>query len=167
MDNKTKKTRWRLNVFDIVIIAVVLIAAAALLYFWRASGKSTTATTGTRQIHYTIELSDMLDTATAKIQPGDTMLDSTKKFIMGTVVSVTMGPTVTPEKNLNTGDTVLSEVPGKVTATITLVTDCSVSESEIKAASGYLIRVGEEVAAAGPGYAGKGYIVAFERGDLT
>ncbi len=108
----------------------------------------------------------MIDGTAEKIKTGDTIMDSTKKFIMGTVDSVSIGPTIISQPNRQTGDTVQSQVPGKETATVELVCGCSATDSQITAASGYLVRVGEVVHAAGPGYAGLGYIVAINREDL-
>lgn len=166
MENKQKKPRWKLNIFDMIIIAVVVVAAGALLYVWRFSDKNDT-TAATKPVHYTIELSEMLSGTSAKINVGDTIMDSTKKFIMGTVLSITPVPATTPEKNLETGDTVLSVIPGKEAVLIELVVDCSSTDAQITAESGYVIRIGTEVKAAGPGYAGKGYLVAIDREDLA
>lgn len=166
MENKQNKPRWKLNIFDIIIIAVVIIAAAILIFIWRSSDKSSSAAINTTPVHYTIELNGMMPETANKIKEGDTIIDGTKKFIMGTVISVSLGPTTTPEKNLLNGDTVTSGIPGKVTATIELLSDCSSTESEIKAASGYIVRIGTEVHATGPGYAGIGYVVVIDRGDL-
>jgi hypothetical protein len=165
MENKKGKPRWKLNIFDIIIIAVVIIAAGVLLYLWRFSGNSSNGA-ATIPVHYTIELNGMLGGTSEKINEGDTVMDSTKKFIMGTVVSVTSGPATTPQKNLETGDTVVSEVPDKEAVLIELMCNCASTDSQITAESGYVIRIGGEVTAAGPGYAGKGYVVAIERGDL-
>lgn len=164
MKNQQNKPRLKINVVDIIIIAAVVIAAGVLLFVWRSSGQSSAAA-DTRPVRYTIELSSMTASTAETIKEGDTILDSTKKFVMGTVQSVTLGPTTTPEKNLQTGDTVQSEIPGKVTATIELICNASETEAALTADSGYLIRVGSEVTAAGPGYAGKGYVVAIVRED--
>jgi hypothetical protein len=165
MENKQSKPSWKLNIFDIIIIAVVIIAAGALIFLWRFSGKSS-ATVNYKPVHYTIELNSMRGDSAEKIKEGDTIMDSTKKFIMGTVVSVSVGPAKIAETNLETGDIVLSELPNQETATVTLVCNCSASDSQISAESGYLVRIGTEVSAAGPGYAGRGYIVAIQREDL-
>jgi hypothetical protein len=164
MDEKNKKPRWRLNVFDIVIIVVVLAAAAALLLIWRGSGKSTTAVVNTKPVHYTIELTNLENGVGEKIKAGDTIYDSAKKYVMGTVVTVSIGPTVSPVKNLETGDTVMAEVPNAETAIVELVCNAAETDAEIKAESGYIVRGGEKVQAAGPGYAGLGYIVNVARG---
>lgn len=166
MEKKQGKPRWKLNVFDIIIIAVVIVAAGVLIYIWRFSDKSGSTAAASKPVHYTIELSGMLSGTAEKIKEGDTIMDSTKKFIMGTVVSVSVEPATTPQKNLETGDTVLAVIPDKETAVVELLCDCASSESQITAESGYVISVGKEVTAAGPGYAGKGYVIAINRGDL-
>ena len=166
MENNKKKRRFIISVVDIVIIAVVIVAAVALIFIWRMSGKSSDAAVGARPVHYTIELNGMVAGAAAIIKPGDTIVDGDKKFIMGTVESVAIGPATSPAKNLETGDTLMSVVPDKELATIVLVCDCSSTDANITAASGYIVKVGAEVHAVGPGYAGIGYIIAIDREDI-
>ncbi len=163
MDTQNEKPRWKLNGFDIILIAVVLVAAAAVLFIWRSSGQSSAASVSTRTVSYTIELQKMVGETAYEIKTGDTIVDSAKKYVMGTVESVTVAPATDPKIDLTTGDTVNSEIPGVLTALIELSCDCSETDSAITAASGYVVRIGSEVQAAGPGYAGTGYIVAIER----
>jgi hypothetical protein len=167
MENKPIKPRMKISIFDIIIIAVVIIAAGVLIFVWRPSGKSSGTAIVTTPVHYSIELSGMVQGAAEKIKEGDTIMDIDKKFIMGKVESVAIAPATTPGKDLNTGDTVSALVPGKETATIELVCDAAASETEVKAVSGYVIRVGNEVHAAGPGYAGAGYVIGIDREDLA
>lgn len=165
MENKQNKPRWKLNIFDIIIIAAVVVAAGVLIFIWRNSGKSSNVA-ATRSVHYTVELSNMLEGTSLKIKKGDTIMDSTKKYIIGTVTNMMTEPATKPEPNYETGDTIPSVIPGRETVFIEILCDCSESASEIMTESGYLIRIGNEVTAAGPGYAGKGYVVAIEREDL-
>lgn len=166
MDTQKNRPRWKLKAVDIIIIAVMIIAAAALLYIWQSSGKSSGVSINTTSVHYSIELSGMVGGVAATIHEGDTIVDSTKKYVMGTVESVTIVPYTTNYTDLETGDTVTSVVPEKETAIIQLVCDCSVRDAEITAVSGYVIRIGAEVQATGPGYAGLGYIIAIDREGL-
>jgi len=167
MENKQSKPHLKVSIFDVIIIAVVIISAAVLIFVWRASGKSSGTAIITKPVHYTIQLAGMIDGAAEKIKKGDTIIDSTKKFNMGTVESVSIAPATIPVNNKQTGDTVLALVPDKETASVELVCNCSTTDSQILAASGYLVRVGEVVHAAGPGYAGLGYIVEINREDLS
>ena len=160
-----KKMKWRLNIFDVVIIAVVLTIAAAVLIIWRSTGsdKNTGDAASATTIRYTIELPNMAGDTANLISEGDTLIDSVKKNTMGTVVLVDVSVMTTLTKNLETGDIVLSAVPGKMTATIVLEVEGTETQSQIITSSGYLIRVGEVVQTLGPGYAGIGYIIAVER----
>jgi hypothetical protein len=164
METKNEKPRWKLTGFDAVIIVAVLVIAAVLFILWRSSGSGTGATGGTQQVHYTIEIEEMIGDTAYRIQTGDTVVDSTKKYVMGTVEAVEVVPATDTKTDYTTGDTVTSEIPGKLTAVVHLVCECAMTDYEITAASGYVIRIGSEIQAAGPGYAGTGYLVAIDRG---
>jgi hypothetical protein len=166
MENKPARPRLKISIFDIVIIAVVIVAAGALIFVWRMSGKSSDTAVNARPVHYTIELNGMVQGTAGKIGAGDTIIDGDKKFVMGTVQSVTIGPATSLTPNRENGDTLQSVVPGKEMATIVLVCDCSSTDANVTAASGYVVKVGTEVHAVGPGYAGIGYIIAINREDL-
>jgi hypothetical protein len=167
MENKAKKPGWRINVFDVIIIAVILLAAAALLLVWRLSGAGgNDDPIITKTLTYTIEIRGMEEGTTDNIKAGDMILDSIKKYEMGTVVSCEIVPSTMSKPNYYTGDTVLSEVPGQWTAIIELESQCTDNDADITASSGYLIKVGKEIHASGPGYAGLGYIIAIDRGDI-
>lgn len=165
MENKPTKPHLKISIIDIIIIAIVIIAAVVLLMVWRSSGKSSQGTND-KTIHYTIELSGMVSNTAKLIKQGDTIIDSDKKYIMGTVEEVTYAPTTTNVKNLQTGDTVQAQVPEKLTATVKLVSTGSATDAQILAGSGYTVRVGAVVHAAGPGYAGIGYIIGIDREGL-
>ena len=169
MEHKpAKKIRWRITVFDVLIMAVVVVAAAAALLVWRSTGgssKTPSSALNTHTLRYTIELTGMAGDTADLVSEGDTIIDSTKKYIMGTVLSVDVTVTTTATKNLETGGKVNSEVPDKHTATIVLECTCTETDAQIYTTSGYLVRVGEEVQATGPGYAGLGYVIDIERAD--
>ncbi len=61
-----------------------------LIFVWRSSGKSS-KTAATEKVRYTIELNGMIAGTADKIKQGDTILDSDKKYVMGTVESVKKG----------------------------------------------------------------------------
>jgi hypothetical protein len=164
MQTNNERPRWRLNGFDIVIIAVVLAAAAVAFLLWRSSGTGAGTSGGTQKVHYTIELEEMVGDTAHRVQVGDTIVDSAKKYVMGTVEAVEVVPATETKTDYTTGDTVTSEIPGKLTAVVHLECECTMTDYEITAASGYVIRIGSEIQAAGPGYAGTGYLVAIDRG---
>lgn len=60
---------------------------------------------------------------------------------------------------------VYTEVPGKISAYITMKSAYVDEGNVIKTAGGLEVAVGVQVSVIGPGYSGAGYIVAIDRGD--
>jgi hypothetical protein len=90
------------------------------------------------------------------VSEGDTIIDSTKKYIMGTVLSVDVTVTTTATKNLKRVEKSIPksrQAHGHHRSGMHMYGD----GRQIYTTSGYLVRVGEEVQATGPGYAGLGY----------
>ena len=56
-----------------------------------------------------------------------------------------------------------SEIEGRETEIVTLEAPVTESESDFKVNGYYTVKSGLEVAAKGPGYAGRGYILTVER----
>lgn len=166
MSGKNGTFRWKLNVFDVVIMAVVLVLAAALVIFWRNTGKSNISVKVTRPVRYTIEINGMVPDGALAIREGDKIYDSVKKYDLGTVRSVRHEPARRLTKDMVTGRTVYAEIPGRITAIIEVVCDCTDEGASVSTASGYTLQVGKNVFVAGPGYAGSGYIIAISREDV-
>ncbi len=163
MNKNESKPRWKLNIADIIIIAVIVIAAGALIFIWRGSGNSSRTVANTKPVHYSIELSGMIDGSAELIGVGDTIVDNEKKFVMGEVTSVVILPATTSESDYETGNTVEAEIPGEYTAIIEIVANCATDGHQITTESGYVVRVGTPIFAGGPGYAGTGYVVEINR----
>ncbi|HHT17453.1 MAG TPA: DUF4330 family protein [Papillibacter sp.] len=166
MSSKNQGFRWKLNVFDVIIMAVVLVAAAALIIVWRNSGRSNISVMESRPVRYRIEINGMVPDSAIAIESGDLIYDSVKKYALGTVQDVTLEPARRLSKDMETGRTILAEIPDRLTAVIDVVCDCYDSESTVSTTSGYTLRVGQNVFVAGPGYAGSGYIVSILREDV-
>ncbi|NLM83775.1 MAG: DUF4330 family protein [Clostridiales bacterium] len=163
MSAKNEGFRWKLNVFDVIIMVVVLVLAAALILVWRNSGRSNISVMESRPVRYKVEISSMLPDGANAIKPGDLIYDSVKKYALGTVEDVTLEPARRLSKDMETGRTIYAEIPDRLTAVLDVVCDCYETESSISTTSGYTLRVGANVYIAGPGYAGAGYIVAISR----
>jgi hypothetical protein len=162
VESNTKKRRWRLNVFDIVIICL---AAAAAVIFLRAasSGAGTLISAGKPvTVRYTIELTNMLTPSAELVKAGDRLIDKIEKYALGTVVSAEAAPYIASSKDSVTGDYILTEYLGRQTATILVETQATETDSAISA-GGFEIRTGQAVNITGPGYAGLGYIIGVER----
>lgn len=167
MENNTapKKRKWRLNLFDVLVICLVVVAAVVFLFVSRSSrGTGVTASTGTdTTVTYTIELAGMIGDTAYSIQEGDILYDRVERRTLGKVVSVTVAPHTTSEKNRTTGEQVLSVVPGKMAATIVLESAAVETDTAISVDGGFIVRAGVEITASGPGYSGSGYILSVNR----
>jgi hypothetical protein len=160
------KIKWRLNLFDVVFIACALLAAAAIVIYLNRSGASVAIVSpGVQQtITYRLELREMLPGAAAAIKPGDELIDKIEVRPMGTVVDVRLEPSTRSSKNSVTGERVIVDYPGRVSAFVTVRATATVTEDEISV-GGYLVRAGVTANVNGPLYNGAGYIIDVERGD--
>ena len=161
--NSPQKIKWRLNLFDVIIICFVIAAAAVFLILTSpkgggiASGEDVTA-------GYKIELVGMTPEAAQRIKVGDVLIDNIKKYTIGTVVSVEIVPSEVISKNMETGEHVLAVIPEEKTVIIELTAEAVETDTGITVAGGgFVLRSGLPVSAAGPGYAGSGYIIFVER----
>ena len=167
MDSNTNKTKWRLNVFDIVFVIIVLVAAWLVISYLGRSGRSVAITGATETIEYTIELTDMIADTAYLIRPGDALVDNVQNRQMGTIVSVDVIQTMRLEKNFVTAERVVSEVPGRLTAVITVRAGATITENQITIPGGFIIRVGTRISVNGPNYHGSGFIIDVERNDAS
>ena len=163
MENKKKK--WRLSLFDIIFIAVILVAAVLFVFFSSRSDSGVgIISAGTQEtVTYTIVLERMLGDSAYLITPGDELVDRVENRMMGTVVSVDILPATMHQPNINTGDRVLSELPGVNQAIVVVTANATVTDNQISI-GGFVVRAGVSVSVNGPLYSGSGFIVDIERG---
>ena len=166
-DNPTKrKIKWRLNLFDVIFIICVLIAAVLIINYAGRSDGSIVSSGSSETVVYTIELQGMSGDAAFMIKPGDSLIDKIEKRPVGTIVSVEIMPSTIAQKNLLTGERIITPQPNKMDAVIVVTTDASVTESQISI-GGFVVRVGLWVAINGPLYTGNGYVIDIERSDAA
>lgn len=165
MENKKKKLPKFINLFDIVVLALAGIMLAVLLFVGKDTGAVDAAPTETFTCRYTIELNYMNNGTAGLIEVGDSLMDKVKKYNMGTVVSVEVGPTLVQVTDSENGRLVIAEVPDVQTATIVLEGTATESDTQILVDGGFLVRRGQRVSVNGPGYWGTGYIIDVERTD--
>lgn len=158
------KRKWKINIFDIVIIAIVLVIAVLFLYFTTFKGQSA-GSNESSVVTYMIELRDISKNVADKIQVGDALSDSVKKNDLGVVQSVRIVPYTTLGQVTETGEYILSEVPDRYTAILVVESPAVETDSSITVGSGFVIRCGTSVGAVGPGYIGIGTILTIERGN--
>lgn len=157
-----KENKFRLrdlfNLFDIVVLAIAVLLAVILILFSRGAGKEQIT------VRYTVEFINMQNDTASLVQPGDSLVDRVKKFELGKVVSVEVGPTVRQIQDFSLGG--MKEVESSMFQTATVVIEAPATETEkdILVSGGYLIKIGTTVAAKGPGYFCNGTVLKIEKG---
>ncbi|MDR0863208.1 MAG: DUF4330 domain-containing protein [Oscillospiraceae bacterium] len=166
MSKKKKNTktqgRWRLNPLDVVIILVALAAAFAFLQLTAPSGGTPLSSNKSVTLRYTLELVSLPEGVAELIHVGDELVDKVEKHEIGKVTAVTVTPYGISSKNTLTGEYIITEMPGRETATLTIEARATDTGSSIEA-NGFAFRVGGGVSVTGPGWSGIGYIIGIER----
>ena len=153
-----EKKRFRINIVDIIILAVIAAIAFGVYSF---THKETAIQT--KNIRYTIELTDNPVGFSENIEIGDQITDNIKNYYMGTVVEKETVPYKKLVQDKVNGVWKESEVEGRETVILTLEAPVSESGADFKVNGYYIVKAGLEVAAKGPGYAGRGYVLTVER----
>lgn len=163
MENKQMpKQKFRLNIFDVVIIAIIVLAAVVFLV-WKYGSSSVLPTSDEQLLHYTIEITTLSEETGALIQVGDVVKDNAKNYAMGTVTNIDLVPATKLVPDYNNGCYVEAEIPNQVDAILELEAVAVESASSFTVDGGFVVRAGTAIAVAGPGYAGTGYILKVER----
>ena len=159
-----EKIRFKLNLFDTVII-LVAVAVAAFLLWGRLAPKSDGGVAAPTQqtIQYTIRIRGAIEGTGALVQAGDALEDAIKNYNIGTVVSVTYGPAKTAA--IDEANRILrqAETPEREDIDIVITAKATENEAQILVDGGFEVRVGEPAWLRGPGYLGSGTIINIAR----
>lgn len=157
--NNVKKKKFRINIFDVVIVVIVL-ALAVGLYAFTHRGK---VAQQTKKITYLVELRNLPEGFTNLISEGDKLTDNVKNYYMGKVLKVETVPYVTFSNDIPNVQVKEVAVEGRENAIITVEADVIESDMDFKLSSGFTVKGGLEANVKGRGYAGSGYILEIER----
>lgn len=170
--SERKKIKWKLNLFDISLIAAVVLVAAVVVGL-KLAGNSSPAVTdpetgvvsgGVQTIRYVVELEQLHEATAQMIEVGDELYERTKKEAMGVVESVEVSTARTLTKNELEGTFQFAEVPERYNVVLEMTAQGKETEEGIVLDSGLEVRAGTSVRVYGPGYYGAGYILSVERG---
>lgn len=159
-----RKVKMKFNIMDVLILLGIVAVAAVLLYVFVLSENTpvdSLAGNEATKVTYVIEISGVDDIYTDKISVGETLIDSSKKMNIGTIVAVESQPYVYLGKNLNAGTMELTTVEGKSTIYITVEADAVMSGFSYNI-GGYTIYVGQQVTLSLPHFVGVGYCISLE-----
>lgn len=170
MSENRKKIAWKLNLFDIILIAVVLVAVGVFAAVKLGNSPTTadpvegTPVQAPQSVRYVVQLEQALPQTAEMVEVGQRLYERTKKVDMGVIETVEITPAQTLTKNELTGTFHFVEVPARVDVTMTLSSPATFSDTAIVLSGGLEVRAGSSVRVLGPGYYGSGYVLEIERG---
>lgn len=170
MEKENKKGRSVVNLFDIALLLVAL-ALGALLYLGsretNVPGQDVPVISAKKaDIRYTIEITSLTEDTAAQFKAGDPLIDVEKKYILGTVESVEVGPSRRLVTDFDSLKRVRAEEPGRVTVLLTVTAEAVIEERNITVDGGYVIKVGRTVLGKVPGCVFSAPVVAIERVEI-
>ena len=154
----SEKKKFKLNIFDIVIVVIVLCIGVGLYVFTHRE-----TTIDTKKLTYKIELNDAALGLADYIHEGDQLYENTKNYSMGNVVSVETVPYTKITQDYENERYVDSVDPTSERVIITVTANVTETDSAYAVNGQYIVRAGNEIFVKGPGYAGEGYVIQIER----
>ena len=171
MRENKKKIAWKLNLFDIILIAVVLVAVGAFAAIKLGGNTPAPVDSSSAQpapipqsVRYVVQIEQALPQTAEMVEVGQRLYERTRKEDMGVVESVEITPAKTLTKDELSGTFHFVDVPDRVDVTMVLSSPATFRDTSIVLSSGLEVRAGNSVRVLGPGYYGSGYVLEVERG---
>ena len=160
-----KKFRFKLNLFDGIVLVIGLVAVAVLGYFMLKPTAPTEATPGVQTIRYTVRVEGAIAGTGAQIKPGHVLADSIKNYNIGTVESVETRVSRIKTFNEDEQRFVYAEQQGMEDIYITVTTPATIGENAVILDGAYSLRTNAMMYIRGEGFVGYGPVVSIERGE--
>ena len=157
MEPNKPKFRFRLNLFDSIVLVLALAVGAFLV--WSAIKPAAAP------VQYTIRFQKMIQGVSERIKPGDQLVDTVKNYELGTVVSVETVPAQALIQDHEDKAFVLAGIEGYEDALVTVEAPYTEGEDSLLLGGGFKLRVGVTAYVRGSGYMGSGPVVSIERGE--
>lgn len=158
------KFRFKLNLFDTIVLVLAFCVAAVLGYkMMKPAATEETATSSVETVRYTVQFQKMLEGTGSLIRPGDELEDTVKNYKLGTVVSTEIIPATMRVLDVERRKVVQAEIPGREDVLVLVEAPCTMGESSLLLDGGYKLRVNAPAYIRGNGYMAVGPIVSIER----
>ena len=167
MEPNKPKFRFRLNLFDSIVLVLALAVGAFLVWsaIKPAAAPAEGAVSAAGTVQYTIRFQKMIQGASERIKPGDQLVDTVKNYELGTVVSVETVPAQALIQDHEDKAFVLAGIEGYEDAMVTVEAPYTEGEDSLLLGGGFKLRVGVTAYVRGSGYMGSGPVVSIERGE--
>ncbi|MCI8387307.1 MAG: DUF4330 family protein [Clostridiales bacterium] len=153
--------KHKFNVVDAIIIVLILaiVAVGAFIFVRKGIGGSEE----TFDIEYVLEFRNVRDEFLGNFKVGAKVLDSSKKYQLGEIISVTSEPTTFTGTNTIEGKLVYHDYPEHSDISVTVKAKVTISdENRYMIDNGYRISVGSLVYVRMPDYIGAAYCTNFK-----
>lgn len=161
-----QKFRFKLNLFDGIVLVVALAVAAFLAYtaLKPAAPVEDTGAPAPASVTYIIRFQKMIEGTETLVEPGDKLTDNIKNYALGTVVSTEARPALTRVVDEFGKQVVQAEIPGHVDLYVTVRSDsATLGDNAVVLDGGYNLRVNTTAYIKGEGYMASGPIISIER----
>ena len=162
-----QKFRFKLNLFDGIVLVAALAVAAFLGYNAlkpAAPVVEESAAPTTSSVVYTIKFNKMIEGTEKLVEPGDQLMDNIKNYKLGTVLSTEAVPATARVVDEENRQVVRAEIPGYVDLLVTVRSDsCSMGDSSLVLDGGFVLRTNTTAYIKGEGYMASGPIINIER----
>lgn len=164
MEQKNQKIKFRLNVFDAVVLVIAL--AVGGLFLWQTyNTNSNVVVAKNQELHYQILIKEASEGTGANIPIGSGLIDVVKNYDLGTITKVEVMPTEKQVLNHLEKEYQTAYLEGFEDILVDMVVQVNNTESAIIADGGFEVRVGELVYMRGAGYMAAGYVYTMDRLD--
>ena len=140
--SENTERKFRLNIFDIILIILLVAAFAALVSVFVRLLPEKDETAGDTKITYVITVTDVSETVAAQIMTSQTVYDAVTGKALGTVSAVATAPYIVKGVDEETGNLVANTVSGRCNVNIT-VSASAKSETQGYTVNGAIIACGQ------------------------
>jgi len=161
-----QKFRFRLNLFDGIVLALALAVAVFLGYktLKPAPAVEDAGAPAPSSVTYVVRFQKMIEGTETLVEPGDKLTDNIKNYALGTVVSTEVQPARTRVVDEFGKQVLMAEVPGHVDLYVTVRSDsATLGDNAVVLDGGYNLRVNTTAYIRGEGYMASGPIISIER----
>lgn len=162
-----KNFRFKLNLFDGIVLVLALVAVAVLgfLTLKPAAAPEEGGAADASTVRYTVRFDAAIAGTGASITPGDVLEDSIKNYKLGTVESVEVRTARVKTHDEENKQVVYCDVEGLEDVYITVVASGTLGDDAVILDGGYNLRVNAVAYIRGEGYLGYGPVISIERGE--
>lgn len=147
----------KITFIDIVIVLLIVCVFVGCFYYV-FSKKIVQTTKEGNEFGYTLRLSDVRKEVADQIDVGDKIVDSTKLIEIGTVDKVTVNPYKEVQEDIQNGNFVTREIPGKYEVLIHVATDDAVVTGNSVTVNNYELYYGKTAYIRGDNFASQSVV---------